>query len=337
MSVYTPVTLSEVHSLLECYTIGQAIELTPITAGLENTNYFLTTKIDSKGTVEEKQWVLTLVEFHPETTVNFVARLTAQLAKIGLAVAAPVIRSDGLLYAKFKNKPCMIVPRIIGQQVDIVDEKHCQAVGYFLARMHQATLMTVVPDGIHRDYKEWQGQLHSLTSTLSAQNFYLSEQHLRVAQQTINKFFSLPLNELPLSAIHGDLFIDNVLFLNQSLAGVLDFYHATIDFCIYDLAIAINDWCRDSQADSGLNLSLVKELVSAYQQERLLTQEEMNALPIMLEAAAMRFWISRILTLQWQAKQQASHLSQKDPNERWSLLYQLSQVEIFSDIFSQKE
>src|SRR4030095_2620536 len=41
MSVYTPVTTEELDAWLMRYTIGSRIEMHPIAAGIENTNYFV--------------------------------------------------------------------------------------------------------------------------------------------------------------------------------------------------------------------------------------------------------------------------------------------------------
>src|SRR5262245_10689583 len=63
MSVYTTVTAPELDSWLSRYAVGSLVEMQPIAAGIENTNYFVTT---SRG-----RYVLTLYERLPAEELPF--------------------------------------------------------------------------------------------------------------------------------------------------------------------------------------------------------------------------------------------------------------------------
>jgi homoserine kinase type II len=97
---------------------------------------------------------------------------------------------------------------------------------------------------------------------------------------------------LPRGAIHGDLFRDNAMFVGSSLAGVFDFYFAGVDSLLFDIAVALNDWCVDL-ASGRLEEDRAAAFVRAYAALRPLEPAEARLMPALLRAAAFRFWLSR--------------------------------------------
>ena len=115
---------------------------------------------------------------------------------------------------------------------------------------------------------------------------------------------------MPTGIIHADLFLDNALFVDEKLSGVIDFYlSATMPF-IYDIAIVINDWCTDENAN--INNNLKEKLLSSYQNTRELTQDERSYLLTFQKKAAIRFWLLRLMNFHF--PHQANNISIKDPN-----------------------
>src|SRR5512142_434264 len=131
MSVYTAVTADDLDAWLTRYTVGALTELSPIAAGIENTNYFVTT--------ERGRFVLTLYERLPVEDLPFYLNLMAHLARAGVEVPAPVPDRTGALFSMLNGKPAGLVSRLDGTQIDAPDVPHCAAVGAALARMHVAS------------------------------------------------------------------------------------------------------------------------------------------------------------------------------------------------------
>ncbi len=79
---------------------------------------------------------------------------------------------------------------------------------------------------------------------------------------------------LPRGVIHADLFPDNVFFVDQDLSGIIDFYFACNDAYAYDLAICLNAWCFE--ADGAFNITMARQMLSAYRAVRPLSRLEFD-------------------------------------------------------------
>ena len=120
---------------------------------------------------------------------------------------------------------------------------------------------------------------------------------------------------LPRANLHADLFRDNVLFEGSHLTGVIDFYNACSGPMLYDLAIAVNDWC--SHPNGELDDERSRALLAAYSALRRFSPAEAELWRPMLRVACVRFWLSRLIAKQNFAGQSVLI---KDPDEFCRLL-----------------
>ena len=139
----------------------------------------------------------------------------------------------------------------------------------------------------------WRETVPGLLPRLPVRSRGVLEQEMAV-QSTFASSAAYP--ELPGSAVHADLFRDNILIVEgehgPKVGGIIDFYFAGHDTWVFDLAVTVNDWCtRDSDCSFD---QLRLYAMQAYQRVRPVSRQEQSAWPYALRAAALRFWISRL-------------------------------------------
>ena len=122
-------------------------------------------------------------------------------------------------------------------------------------------------------------------------------------------------DNLPIGTIHSDIFPDNVFFKNNDAIGIIDFYFSCTDFLAYDLAITLCAWCFDKGIFQTVKFNL---LLSAYQKIRPLSENELSNLIILMQGAAMRFFLTRAHDYIYHDKN--ALVNPKDPQEYYDIL-----------------
>ncbi len=303
MAVFTEVSRSEAAALVQRLSLGELTDLRGISAGIENTNYFLSTTLG--------EWVLTVFERLSFEQLPFYLRLMKHLAERGIPVPDPQADDAGEILHTLCGKPAAVVNRLSGSSQMAPSSWHCEQVGRMLARMHLAG----------QDYPLHQPNLRGLpwwVETVPVVAPYLTPEQRELIESELA--FQRHLAEtpayqaLPRGPVHADLFRDNVMFDglpgHEKLTGFFDFYFAGVDTWLFDLAVCLNDWCIDLSS-GRLDEVRAAAFVNAYQDERPLTHDELRLLPALLRSGAMRFWISRLWD--FHLPREASMLKPHDP------------------------
>lgn len=305
MSAYR--TLSSADLALVCRLAGaDAIaDCTPITAGIENSNWFVNLRFGTRIA----PCVLTLVEVVPADELPFFIALTDALADADLPVPMALRLTDGRRQFLLQDKPALLVPRMPGTHIERSTPGLCRSAGARLAQLHvharHCALQRERPD-----HRWWPAAFASIAALLPAE----VHDALAAALLDASRAFAHAHN-LPHGIIHGDFFRDNVLVQNNEISGVLDFFHATHDVLAWDIAIALNDW---AVARGVPDDALAAEFLSGYESVRVLVPGERSALTALRCAAAARFWLSRLLAGQ-RAAESGLSVQRKNPNEMRSL------------------
>ena len=240
MSVYTTVTAERARRLAQPLPRRRARRAAPIAAGIENTNYFVTT--------EGGRYVLTLYERLPADELPFYLNLMAHLARAGVEVPAPEPDRTGALFSLLNGRPAGLVARIDGASVERPDRAHCAAVGDALARLHVASqtlsraahqpprTRVVAAGGARR------APLPHATSRT---------QLLRRRDQVPDRLRQgLRCRRARSTAISS---ATTCCSPTAASSGIIDFGFAATDFFAYDLAITVNDWCVGDDATGALD------------------------------------------------------------------------------------
>lgn len=300
MAVYTEVTDAELKEFLADYDLGGVRALKGIAEGVENSNFLLH--------VDAGYFILTLYEKRvEESNLPFFLGLMEHLAARGLNCPQPVKNKAGGALGRIAGRPAAIVTFLDGVWANCPSIGRCAALGEALANLHLAgadfpgqRANALGPEGWLALYGQIRGRADEVLPGLAA----LIEKELAFLRQ------AWP-SHLPRGVIHADLFPDNVLFLDEELSGIIDFYFACTDALAYDAAICLNAWCFEP--DGSLNHAKAYAFFDAYQRMRAWKPEEREALPVLARGAALRFALTRLID--WLNVPAGALVHPKDPLE----------------------
>lgn len=274
MSVFTPLSETTVLSWITQYGF-ELCSIQEIEGGVSNSVYQLNTRQGEK--------ILILYEQLDLASVKQLAQLQQSLYQENIPVARIEIDHQNQSVHELEQKPAIVFELIEGKHPHSINSQLCFSIGQLLARLHCSTISFTRKnprgiDWINETYRLLKPVVDNQTQTLIEQEFdFLSR-------------FSLM--QLPASIIHADLFADNLLVKDNQIVGIIDFDFACHDVSLLDVAIAINAFC--SLPDGSLNRLLMRDLLQGYASIKPLSEQENQAIPMMLRFAALRFWLSRL-------------------------------------------
>ncbi len=300
MAVYTDVSFEDLKVFLADYELGEPHVFKGIAEGVSNSNYFLQTANGS--------YILTLYEMRVEAAdLPFFLGLMEHLSRRGVCCPVPVHMRDGRVTGTLNARAAAVLTFLDGVSLRRPQVNHCQLAGRAIAELHSAGA----------DFTQRRANALGLAGWTSlAADCADSADSVAPGLRDLIREEVAALGEawpgnLPHGVIHADLFPDNVLFLNDRISGLIDFYFACNDALAYDLAVALNAWCFES--DGAFNLTNGQALIAGYESRRPLSPEERKMLPILCRGAALRFLLTRLYD--WVHHNPTALVRPKDPRE----------------------
>jgi len=276
MSVYTPINHQQLQDFLNLYSLGTLIDFSGIQAGIENTNY----RISSA----QGNFILTIFESLTAKELPCYFKLLNHLNQSNFPAPKPQsFKAENFIHTLL-GKPAAIFNCLPGQSIEAPSIKQCSEIGKYLAKLHLLSASTNFNKTNSKNLKGCQRTLNKIKPQLT-------EQDINLLKSEFSFQSTILLPDLPKGVIHADLFKDNVLFYQGKISGILDFYNACNDYFLFDIAITCNDWCVDNELP---NPQKIKAVLSAYQSIKPLSTDEKQLFMVFLRLAALRFWLSRL-------------------------------------------
>ncbi len=299
MAVYTAVSAEELGAFLERYDLGMLVSAKGIAEGVENSNYL----VETTG----GRFILTLYEKRvAEADLPYFLGLMRHVADKGLPVPHPIRDRDGEALQTLNGRRACLIEFLPGLSLSEPEPTHCRAVGEVLGRMHGALAdfagfraNTLGPADWRRLADACAGRWGEIDPSLEA----LVGEELAFLDGAWPK-------GLPVSAIHADLFPDNVLMRGDRVAGLIDFYFACNDIRAYDLAVTHGSWCFSGDGETFF-ADRSEALMAGYEAGHGLSGDERAAFPVLCRGASLRFLLTR--AYDWINTPAGALVTRKDP------------------------
>ena len=305
MAVYTKLNEKEIQSIINDYPIGNLIQFRGIEEGIENTNYFIKTN--------EGKFILTIFENRVDSKeVPFFINLMNFLNKNDFKSPKPIKNKLGEILNKFKTKNYILVNFLEGKSKLEISPADCYLIGDLIGNFqHKSRNFNLIRknslslEGCNKIFKVCKNSISEEKINIFNNGLF------DLIEDSLDDCFEKWPNHLSKGIIHGDLFPDNVFFLNNRVSGVIDFYFSCVDIKIYEIAIVINAWCFEK--NNTLNIERVKNLIKGFTLHSKLTKDELSYLHVLSKGASLRFLITRLFD--WFHTPKNSFVNKKDPQE----------------------
>jgi len=303
MAVYTHIGAEEMAALIGEFDVGALVSVKGIAEGVENSNWLVDTT--------DGRFILTVYEKRVSVDdLPFFLGLLDHLAAAGSPVPRTIHDRNGATFRFWPTaegtKALALIEFLPGVSLDTPTAAQARAVGEALAGMHLAAANFPDRRANALGVSGWRpladacdGHWDEIDDDLGA----------LVARELARLEAEWP-RGLPESAIHADLFPDNVLMHGDQVCGLIDFYFACIDAMAYDLAVTHAAWCFD-KAGERFDPALSSALLEGYRSVRPLSELEQAALPTLARGAAMRFTLTR--AFDWVNTPAGALVTRKDP------------------------
>ena len=307
MAVYTQVSAEALAAFLAAYDVGTLVSAKGIAEGVENSNYLVET---SAG-----RFILTLYEKRVAASdLPFFMALLDHLDAKGLPVPPAIAARDGVAIRTLEGRPACLIKFLPGVSLSHPTPVQARAVGEAMGAMHRAVADFALARVNSMGQPVWAALRARCGRDLDA---IAPGLHDDLAMAIAGLATRWPGEVLDRCAIHADLFPDNVLMLGDRVSGLIDFYFASTDIRLFDLAIMHVAWSFDAGGVRH-DPAVGDALIEGYAAHFPLNDRDKAAWNDLAVGACIRFTLSR--AWDWLNTPADALVTRKDPLAFWRRL-----------------
>lgn len=252
MAEHTLITDGDAAVIADSYGM-KILRWQPIVGGDENTSYLLST--------DQGDFVLTFYEKKSPSGAEQNARLLKYLADHGFHTNQVVPDENGKLVTYYQAKTLVLKTWIPGDTLRDVPQTDYRSIGRALAKLHKIP----APDFLSSEHPYG---LKRMQAALNQAIDLEYEDWLEDILGYIESNFQVGLTK---ALIHGDMFDDNIIYLQGQFQAIIDFGDACFYPRVYDLGGVLFGACMQ---DGKLNLEQSGDVLVGYQEISPLKPEE---------------------------------------------------------------
>ena len=274
---YTEVSFEDASDIVRAAGLSELVHLEKLSGGWANSNYKLSLKDNTKI-------VLKIWDEQSINHVSYLLSITTYLSDNNIPTPSPIEFSNGEFIMVKNGLAWTLLPFIEGAWL-VPNAASLYSLGSHQARLH----LVNPPVNLKEDFSMGHSLFEKLFSIADEKDEW-SDFLYMLKSETLE--LNQNISELPRGIIHGDLFPDNILAINDNVNTILDFEEVCYDVLAFDLVMTFVGcgWENGKPVAERWNA-----LLSGYHSVRKLSSDEINSLSDLhrlatLSIAAWRYW-----------------------------------------------
>jgi homoserine kinase type II len=283
MGTFRSLSADDVRAVLAGFGLEGYTGHHPIAAGTVNTNIAVE--------LADRRLFLRINEGKTLDDVEREGAIVSHVAARGVPTPSPLRTAAGEPFLRWQDSFVSMFPWVAGKTLTRADisASHAREAGRALAQLHQAG----ADYGDHRTGRYEPDEIERRLQRIGReQNDPTLAAAVAVLRPALDRLARERQPDLPLGLIHGDLFIDNVLYAEGgALAALLDFEQASWGRLAYDVAVSVLAF---GYGRDDFRPEVTRAFIEGYTALRAPTAPERAGFAAELEFAACRFAVTRI-------------------------------------------